>query len=75
MRATFGKSGRPEKQEVVWEQEVAHRRCNPEADPDDGGAAALASGLKGMVASVCEVGAVSSQSERHCEVGPRGHPI
>lgn len=54
---------------------MAHRRCNPEADPDDGGAAALASGLKGMVASVCEVGAVSSQSERHCEVGPRGHPI
>lgn len=35
--------------------------------------AALVSGLKGTVASVCEVGAVSSQSESHHEVGPRGH--
>lgn len=54
---------------------MAHRRRNPEADPDDGGMAALASGLKGTGASVCEVGAVSSQNERHREVGPRGHPV
>lgn len=53
--------GWPEKQEAAWEQEVAHRERSPEAGLDGGGVAALGSGLKGTVASVCEVAAVSSQ--------------